>query len=53
MSRNLSKSLARFALSGLNGGYMMRSDNSMEASVSLMECNLDDIRPDYSQGITK
>ena len=45
--------LARFAISKLKGSFTMMSDNSMRADVKLFDCNLDDIRPDYQNGITK
>ena len=45
--------LARFAISKLKGSFTMMSDNSMRADVTLFDCNLDDIRPDYQNGITK
>lgn len=45
--------LARFAISNLKGGFTMMSNNSMNANVTLYDCNLDDIRPDYQNGITK
>ncbi|XP_067941641.1 intermembrane lipid transfer protein VPS13A-like [Watersipora subatra] len=51
--RSPSQSLARFSVSGLSGGFEKLSNGSMNAQVCIYDCNLDDIRPCSSDGITK
>jgi len=53
VQRKPSQALARFSLSRLDGSFIRKNDNSMEAAVSLNSLSLDDIRPSCSQGITK
>lgn len=51
--RDQSQALAEFSVSDLKGNFVMKSDNSMDLGLTILDCNLDDVRPEYRKGITK